>query len=284
MAEWYVICAPSICFSFLSILGVFSKAQESLIYLGIPKVCKDQSLFIIHVNALFAAPYFVLKPTIRFYTGCLQNLHFLLFQYPFALLRMGECEIPGHDMFYGIGIRIGFYLQYISFIWAGHVKEHDLAERAAGALALWLFKFGAMVALLHDIIVTKYLEASEIYVVLLLLLRIPILRMIGLLFDLFTCAPQPRMSRDDVSDSIASLALLIIDVGISAWFWIAGFQVRRSTISCTQVGFLFAKIDLASQWFRIVNLVCLFVFFLAALFLGARRVYVGIKQRRNRPK
>jgi len=185
---------------------------------------------------------------------------------------MDECKIPGHEMFYGVGIRIGFYLQYISFIWASDINKDDQKERASGALALWLFKFGMMVALLSDITVTKYLEASELYVVLLLLLRIPVLRMIGLLFDLIARTPQRRMSRDDVSDSVASLVLLVIDVVISAWFWFAGFKVRRSGTSCTQVGFLFAKFDLATWWFRVVNLVCLAVFFLAALCLGYRRV------------
>ncbi len=197
---------------------------------------------------------------------------------------MGECGISGHEAFYGVGICIGFYLQYIAFIWASVINKENLAERASDALALWLFKFGAIVALLYYITVTKYLEASEIYVVLLLLLRIPILRMIGLLFDLVTGTPQPRMSKDDVSDSIASLALLTMDVGISTWFWFAGFQVKRSTTSCMQVGFLFAPFDLAAPWFRIVNLVCLLVFFITALLTGIRRVYVDLRPKRNRAR
>jgi hypothetical protein len=55
---------------------------------------------------------------------------------------MGDCDIPGHEAFYGIGIRIGFYLQYLVFIWAGAslLFKHNLPERAGASLALWLFK------------------------------------------------------------------------------------------------------------------------------------------------
>jgi hypothetical protein len=186
---------------------------------------------------------------------------------------MDHCEIVGHDDFYGIGVRIGFYLQYLVFIWAGalFLFKGDLSERAGAALALWLFKFGTMAALLHDFVSSKKLVAAEIYIVLLLLLRIPILRLPGLLFDLIARVPQPRMSRDDVSDSVASLALLTIDVGISAWFWAVGVQTKSLSTPCHQVGFLFSKFDLTAPWFKITNLVCLFCFYAAALLMGWRR-------------
>lgn len=189
---------------------------------------------------------------------------------------MGDCEITGNEAFYGIGIRIGFYLQYLVFIWAGSrlFFKHNLAERAGAALALWLFKFGTVVALLADIIVTKKLEPAEIYVVLLLLLRIPILRLIALLFDLLFRVPQPRMSRDDVSDSFASLALLTLDVALSLWFWTTGVYAGESSTTCPQVGFLFIGVDLTTLWFKKVNVVSLILFYLAALCLAWRRVSI----------
>jgi hypothetical protein len=194
---------------------------------------------------------------------------------------MDNCDILGNEAFYGIGIRIGFYLQYFVFIWAGLFFSHNLTERAGAALALWLFKFGTMVALIADITTFKSLEPAEIYVVLLLLLRIPILRLIALLFDLIFQVPQPRMSRDDVSDSLASLALLTIDVVLSVWFWTVGVQVGKLSTSCHQVGFLFAKFDLKTPWFKAVNLACLGGFFVAALCLGWRRAGINREHKLN---
>jgi hypothetical protein len=137
------------------------------------------------------------------------------------------------------------------------------------------------VALLADITVTKSLNPAEVYVVLLLLLRIPVLRLVAVLFDLVFCVPRPRMSRDDVSDSFVSLALLTIDVGLSLWFWSTGVQVGESGTNCPQVGFLFVKVNLTTPWFKTVNVVFLTLFYLAALCLAWRRVSIG---RGNKPR
>ena len=90
------------------------------------------------------------------------------------------------------------------------------------------------------------------------------------------------MSRDDVSDSPALLILLTIDVALSVWFWTAGVQVgESSSTNCQQVGFLSAKFDLTTPWFKTVNLVCLGFFFVAALCLGWRRAGINLEHKRN---
>jgi hypothetical protein len=230
------------------------------------------------VNLLILAPGFM--PYLIPFTVFVKPTFPMPSQHLFA--RMGDCDIPGNEAFYGIGIRIGFYLQYLVFIWAGTwlFFKYNLAERAGAALALWLFKFGTVVALLADVTGAKRLKPVEVYVILLLLLRIPILRLIALLFDISFSVPQPRMSKDDVSDSLASLALLTIDVGLSLWFWTTGVYAGESSIECPQVGFLFAKVNLTAPWFTKVNIVCLVIFYLEALVLGCCRVNDG----RNKKK
>jgi len=224
---------------------------------------------ITHVSCNSLCPYLLPFPVFAKPTFPVPSQH--------LFTRMGDCDILGNEAFYGIGIRIGFYLQYLVFIWAGTwlFFKHNPAERAGAALALWLFKFGTVVALLADVTGAKRLKPVEIYVILLLLLRIPILRLIALFIDIIFSVPQPRMSKDDVSDSLASLALLTIDVGLSLWFWTTGVYAGESSTECPQVGFLFAKVNLTAPWFIKVNFACLVVFYLEALCLGYLRVRDG---------
>jgi hypothetical protein len=172
---------------------------------------------------------------------------------------------------YGIGIRIGFYLQYFVFIWAAKLFRDNLAERSAAALALWLFKFGATVALMFKIIHHKITAPVEIYIVFLLLLRIPVLRIPALIFDMILDVPLPILERDDVSDSPASFALLIINVGLSMWFWTKGINTVRSN-ECPHWAFLFERVDLQARWFIYLNLASLLPFFTLALWQGLRRI------------
>jgi hypothetical protein len=190
------------------------------------------------------------------------------------------------DAMYGVGIRVGFYLQYFVFIWAAMFFGNNKDERAGAALALWLFKFGTMAALVNKIISDADFLPVEIYIILLLLIRIPILRIPALIFDF--CVPLPTLERDDVSDSVASWALLTIDFIIAMWFWAKGINASASA-DCTQWGFLFEKVDLKAHWFITLNIVCLVIFYALAICQAIRRVYQWIRQafqriRRVKPK
>jgi hypothetical protein len=179
---------------------------------------------------------------------------------------MASCSFSGNSDMYGLGIRLGFYLN-----WYGETLASWIARDEVNGIALSNSFFVAATFLALVIQTARdNLTPVEIYVILLLtfggyLYIVPLY-----IWRCLTCwAPEwdpSRYPRVPVGGafSVMNWFLLIAVAVFQLWFWI---NKVRSTASghCEEFGFLFTKVDLTGKGFLAVNILLYFSLLLCAV-------------------
>lgn len=167
------------------------------------------------------------------------------------------CNFPGNSDMYGLGIRVGYYLQWYGGLIAAWICPLEIPTLR---MTYSFFVASTFLALLIQVTEEANIQVVEIYITLLFtfgssLLLLPILlwRIVTRCrsrFDPSRFARAPSGSR--ASNFLNSL-LLVAVLAFQTWFWIS--RVPRSGMStCSQYGFLFTRIPLDSMGFRVLNL------------------------------
>ncbi|PVH72746.1 hypothetical protein DL98DRAFT_502005, partial [Cadophora sp. DSE1049] len=200
---------------------------------------------------------------------------------------MAICSFSGNADMYGLGIRIGFYLQWFGKILATWVARKEVTGMR---LSESLFIAATFLAL---IIQTDRdnLRPVEIYIILLLtfggyLYFVPLYiwrLLIGCDPDLDP-SRHPRVRAGKMFSRLNFLLLCSVCV-FQLWFWIG----RVSTIGrdgCTEFGFLFARVRLNQRGFVVVNVVLYFLLLLCCVVvlgisLGKRWGFLEEKPKRR---
>jgi hypothetical protein len=194
---------------------------------------------------------------------------------------MGPCNFNGNSDMYGLGIRLGFYLQWFAGVLANLLVEGKDRERRAAMkdevkgvrFTLALFVAATFLALLIQTIVdVRNLQVVDVYVTLLLtfgayLSLIPIY-----LWRIVTCFKAewdptrfPRVASGAVYTNL-TLCLLLAVTSFQLWFWFA--RVPQLTgLPCQEYGFLFTKVQLNSVASRLLNIILSFLLGLLAFYL-----------------
>jgi len=161
---------------------------------------------------------------------------------------------------YGLGIRLGFYIQWYSTILASWIARSEVPGLR---LSNFLFVAATFLALIIQT-AKKKLRPVEIYIVLLLtfggyLYLVPLY-----IWRLLTgCTPRwdpSRYSRVKIGKMFSALnfALVISVSGFQIWFWITKVKVSRfgnaSPNTCRPYGFFFEKFHLNGMGFVIANI------------------------------
>jgi hypothetical protein len=171
---------------------------------------------------------------------------------------MARCTFAGNADFYGIGIRIGFYLQWFSGLAASHFAP---SEAQGLRFAMNSFTAATFLALL---IVTvnpslANLQVVEVYIVLLLTFGAYVSWIPLYLWRLLTCGSIaldptrfPRVRPSPVYGVLSFLLHAAVS-GYEIWFWSVPIPKLRGQ-ACEFYGFLFARISLDSVAFQAINI------------------------------
>jgi len=167
---------------------------------------------------------------------------------------MDSCQFPGTSDMYGVGIRVGFYMQ-----WYGKILASWIAKSEARSLRLSgsFFVAATFLALCLQS-AKKSLRPVEIYIILLLtfggyLYLVPLW-----IWRLATgCTPRwdPARYRRVKSSRIHSklnFGLLASVSLFQLWFWVA-IAGSGTKFECAQYGFFFGRVSLQNTVFVIIN-------------------------------
>jgi len=180
-----------------------------------------------------------------------------------------SCNFTGNSDMYGLGIRIGFYLQ-----WFGTILASWIARGEVQGMRLSNSFFVAATFLALVIQTTKNnLRPVETYIILLLTFG-GYLYFVPLYFwRLITgCAPQwdpsrfPKVENGRIFSVLNFLLLVSVSL-FQLWFWFGRAEHPGSdSNNCEEYGFFFARVPLDEKAFVVVNI--LFQFFLLFCCLG----------------
>jgi len=187
---------------------------------------------------------------------------------------MSTCTFIGNTDMYGLGIRIGFYLQ-----WFGNILALWVARGEVQGMR-WSNSLFIAATFLALIIQTEKdnLRPVEIYIILLLtfggyLYFVPLY-----IWRLLTgCAPEWDPSRFPLVKARKLFSalnfLLLVTVSLfQLWFWISKVESVGSD-GCQEYGFFFAKLRLNEKGFVVANI--LFHFFLLLCCLVVLCITIG---------
>jgi hypothetical protein len=208
------------------------------------------------------------------------------------------CEFSGNSDMYGLGIRIGSYLQWLSLLVAACYVPSELPGlRTSNAFLTSATFIGLVVET-----ALKDLDVTEIYITMLLVFGSQYIWLTAMLWRVLTPSdPDPALSTDTEPSKSSRMLwfsaskmhwfsftlIQAAQIGFQLWFWIfkiAKFARREDT--CQRFGFGFYKFGLTSDGFRIFNImlkaslliltICLF-----ALFPRYLRVKAELRRERN---
>lgn len=186
---------------------------------------------------------------------------------------MELCNFDGNADMYGLGIRLGYYLQ-----WYGGILASLLApkEVSGARFALALFISATFLALIIQT-AQRNLYIVEVYIILLLTFGAYISLVPLFLWRLVTgCNPLLDPSRFPIVKAGSTYsdlhALLLLAVaGFQMWFWITKIP-ELDGLDCPRYGLIFAKVRLNDLAFQVVNIVLYFIIGVTVLVLCAMRV------------
>jgi hypothetical protein len=171
-------------------------------------------------------------------------------------MASANCVISGNTDMYGIGIRIGFYLQWFASPLAAWIAPEELpAIQTANAFFVSATFLGLIVQ-----VTTKGLDIAEIYVILLLTFGVNVFMLPILLWRILTgfspnWDPTQFPKGKPPSHTFNALFTMVqcAVVSFQTWFWAK--KIPSSENECPRYGFIFHKIRLNSEGFRIFNFV-----------------------------
>jgi hypothetical protein len=194
---------------------------------------------------------------------------------------MALCIFDGNTDMYGIGIRLGFYLQWFSAILArflvpkrfrDHRKEHPMKNEATGLrFSNNLFAAATFLALLiligGDV---SSLQVVEVYVVLLLTFGYSLALVPIYLWRLLTlCSPRWDPTRWPITwpSKVESNLTFLLITGVASfqlWFWF-GRVSQLHNLTCQEYGFLMAKVRLNLPVMQAVHILLYFAVLLSCV-------------------
>ncbi|KAK0651550.1 hypothetical protein B0T16DRAFT_503793 [Cercophora newfieldiana] len=194
-----------------------------------------------------------------------------------------SCTVAGKPEFYGVGIRVSFYL-----LWFGITLSRWICDPTLFLLLLgthFVFACGVFVSLLVSLTTSTELSAAEVYLLLLLVSALALyVRLPYYLWRVVT-AFRPDLDcgfyhhhiglrdRADMPGpytfGVAETVLMVCLIGTHLWFWSAGvdsnalYAAGRDSggLPCElekQAGFVFKSADLGSPGFRAFNAIIIF--------------------------
>ncbi|KAK5016675.1 hypothetical protein LTR16_001586 [Cryomyces antarcticus] len=192
---------------------------------------------------------------------------------------MAVCTFDGNSDMYGLGIRIGFYLQWYSGILASILAPSELPGlRFAKAL----FIAATFLALLILTIQNPLgLQVAEVYIILLLTFGSYLFFVPLYLWRIFICG---RTHLDPTRFpvvftgafySVLNFMLLVAVTAFQLWFWIARVP-QLADQGCRSYGFIFTKVPLDAKAVIVVNLVLYSLLLLVCLFVLFRTLLVAV--------
>lgn len=152
-----------------------------------------------------------------------------------------SCTIAGNSDFYGLGIRIGIYLQWVTAFLANHLLRESIdTSLEINTIFLLALFIATTIATVKDTVVT-----SELVVLLHLCF--------GFLFSILSIwghrtGSQLARGGKIRFPLIGSFFRLVLVTAVSAfglWFWFHGSQLHRRSLDCSDYTFLFTKLDVA---------------------------------------
>ena len=171
---------------------------------------------------------------------------------------MAVCAIDGNTDMYGIGIRIGFYLQWYGAIVASWLARSEVETLRFTIIIFIAATFVALIAqVARDV---DNLDVVEVYIILLLtfgyfLSLVPLYtwRLLTGCDPRFDPTRYPRVRAGPVYIHLTFL-LLVAVASFQLWFWFARVPAL-SQRDCQEYGFFFAKTRLNEKAFITVNIV-----------------------------
>lgn len=186
---------------------------------------------------------------------------------------MALCAFAGNADMYGLGIRLGYYLQWYGGIFASLLAPEEVPN---ARFALGLFISATFLALVIQT-VQNDLHAVEIYIILLLTFGAYLFLVPQLLWRLVTgCQPLLDPSRFPLVDpgpthSDLHTLLILAVTGYQLWFWFVKVP-DLDRFYCRNYGFAFARVQLNSRAYQVINIVLYFVLGVAVLVLFTLRL------------
>lgn len=180
---------------------------------------------------------------------------------------MALCGFPGNSDMYGLGIRLGFYLN-----WYGSTLASWIARDEVNGMELSnsLFVAATFLALIIQT-AQDNLRPVEIYIILLLTFGGYMYFVPLYIWRFMTCwSPRwdpTRYPRVPVGTmfSVLNWFLLTAVALFQLWFWITGVQRSERTAQCNDFGFLFTKVHLAGRGFVAANILLYFFLLLCSV-------------------
>jgi hypothetical protein len=174
---------------------------------------------------------------------------------------------------YGLGIRLGYYLQWYGGILASLLAPQEVPN---ARFALGLFVGATFLALVIQSI-RDDLYAAEIYIILLLTFGAYLFLVPQLLWRLITgCQPLLDPSRFPLLDpgpthSDLHTIMILAVTSYQLWFWFVKVP-DLDRWYCGQYGFAFYKVRLNNRAFQVINIVLYFILGIAVLVLFTLRI------------
>ena len=185
------------------------------------------------------------------------------------------CSITGNADLYGLGNRVGFYLQLYSIIFAAWACPTEVPKLC---IANTLFRSIVFVTVVTQLLQSNALSTLDIYIALLLwsssTINNSLIRLLWRMVTGFNPRWDPSRYRKSKPASrwFSRAEFLVLDAifVFEIWFWTARVRAQDQ---CEQYGFLFSKVKTESKAFRFTNLGLSYVrFTITTVFLLANLV------------
>lgn len=166
------------------------------------------------------------------------------------------CSVNGNPDFYGLGIRLGIYLQWSTLLLANYSLPEAIAANLETNTIFLLAIFVATIVATAQ----RSVQAAEIVVI--LHLCFGFLSSILSIWGHRTITRKSKSTRFSLVGSSLRIALTTAICAYSVWFWFQGFEQTRSP-TCSTYTFIFTKLDIQEAvqiYFRFTSIIATLVY------------------------
>jgi hypothetical protein len=170
-----------------------------------------------------------------------------------------DCSITGNPDFYGLGIRVGIYIQWATSFLA-NLFLREAIEENLGTNTIFLLALFVATA-----VATVQGTVQTVEILVLLQLSFGFIFSILSIWGHRTRAPQGEKQpiRFPLIPSHARLALTTALSSYAVWFWFFGYTILHARPSCSDYVFLFARVNAsenATIFFKVQSTLILVAF------------------------
>ncbi|KAF3938591.1 hypothetical protein ABW19_dt0210459 [Dactylella cylindrospora] len=177
------------------------------------------------------------------------------------------CGFVGNQDVYGLGIRVGIYLQAMAVTIASFSGQTLLQRKLS--LGTAMFQLALLIGLSLLTATLKDLQAVEAAITCLLAL----ISCLGSPVDLREVIQRPLADPAELRRWMIKSAFWLVNHLMKAalfcyslWFWYVGLDKLPHSVSCTTYAFFFARVDMYS-WFRFLGRIYITLLVLELLYL-----------------